>query len=77
MIIRLGGNVSFFVPKWSRLLEVILGRFEHRTFGFIWSDLFPFLPTQTIIETQEDFIYLIAPFPAFTYFFFFFNFNQL
>lgn len=56
MIIRLG-VMSLFVPKWSRLLEVILGRFEHSTFGFIWTDLFPFLPTQTIIGTQEDFIH--------------------
>lgn len=46
----------FFVDKCSRLLEVVLGRFEHRTFGFIWSDLFLFPPTQTIIRTQEDFL---------------------
>lgn len=57
--------MSLFVPKWSRLLEVILGRFEHGTFGFIQPDLFQFLPTQTIIGTQADFIHLIAPLPTF------------
>lgn len=59
------GVMSLFVLKWSRLLEVILGRFEHGTFGFIQPDLFQFLPTQTIIGTQADFIHLIAHLPTF------------
>lgn len=54
--------MSLFVPKWSRLLEVILGRFKQGTFGFIWLDLFQFLPTQTIIPPYRTFTHLSPTF---------------
>lgn len=50
--------MSLFVPKWSRLLEVIPGR-EHLDF---WLDLFQFLPTQTIIPPYRTFTHLSPTF---------------
>lgn len=58
----------------SRLLEVILGRSEHRTFGFIWSDLV----RSVLISPHTDHnwdtgrFYLPCTFPTFHLLFFFF-----
>lgn len=53
--------MSLSVRKWSRLLEVIPGRFKQGTFEFIWLDLFQFSPHNTTLSNL---------YPPFTYFFF-------